>query len=113
MDEFKIGPVPTPWNKGKLVGQKTPLKLKEIGLSASGFKSLAERGNWRSSISVSTASCGLAICSSEGSRSLSRRAGRCTSDRGPTKDVATGAVQDHGADAERFIRVDQAVRSHV
>jgi hypothetical protein len=21
----------TPWNKGKLVGQKTPLKLKEIG----------------------------------------------------------------------------------
>jgi hypothetical protein len=27
-----------PWNKGKLVGQKTPLELKEIGLSASGFK---------------------------------------------------------------------------
>ena len=30
MDEFKIRRVPTPWNKGKLVGQKTPLKLKEI-----------------------------------------------------------------------------------
>jgi hypothetical protein len=30
MDEFKIRPVPRPWNKGKLVGQKTPLKLKEI-----------------------------------------------------------------------------------
>jgi integrase len=30
MDEFKIRVVPRPWNKGKLVGQKTPLKLKEI-----------------------------------------------------------------------------------
>ena len=30
MDEFKIGRVPRPWNKGKLVGQKAPLKLKEI-----------------------------------------------------------------------------------
>ena len=30
MDEFKILCVPRPWNKGKLVGQKTPLKLKEI-----------------------------------------------------------------------------------
>jgi hypothetical protein len=30
MDGFKIRVVPRPWNKGKLVGQKTPLKLKEI-----------------------------------------------------------------------------------
>jgi hypothetical protein len=30
MDEFKIRRVPRPWNKGKLVGQKTPLRLKEI-----------------------------------------------------------------------------------
>ena len=30
MDEFKIRRVPRPWNKGKLVGQKAPLKLKEI-----------------------------------------------------------------------------------
>ena len=30
MDEFKIQRVPRPWNKGKLVGQKAPLKLKEI-----------------------------------------------------------------------------------
>src|ERR1700722_7808355 len=30
MDEFQIRVVPKPWNKGKLVGQKTPLKLKEI-----------------------------------------------------------------------------------
>ncbi len=30
MDELRIRAVPTPWNKGKLVGQKAPLKLKEI-----------------------------------------------------------------------------------
>jgi hypothetical protein len=30
MGEFEIRVVPRPWNKGKLVGQKSPLKLKEI-----------------------------------------------------------------------------------
>jgi integrase len=30
MHEFRVRLVPGPWNKGKLVGQKTPLKLKEI-----------------------------------------------------------------------------------
>jgi len=30
MDEFRLRVVPTPWNKGKLVGQKVPLKLREI-----------------------------------------------------------------------------------
>ena len=30
MDESNIRVVPRPWNKGKLVGQKAPLELKEI-----------------------------------------------------------------------------------
>ena len=30
MDKLRIRVAPTPWNKGKLVGQKAPLKLKEI-----------------------------------------------------------------------------------
>src|SRR5271155_1521305 len=30
MEELRIRVVPTPWNKGKLVGQKAPFKLKEI-----------------------------------------------------------------------------------
>jgi hypothetical protein len=30
MDEFRVRLVPGPWNKGKPVGHKTPLKLKEI-----------------------------------------------------------------------------------
>jgi hypothetical protein len=45
LHEFRIHVVPTPWNKGKLVGQKAPLKLKEIWAIHGGFKSFAERGN--------------------------------------------------------------------
>ena len=30
MDEAAVRPHPEPWNKGKLVGQKAPFKLKEI-----------------------------------------------------------------------------------
>ena len=30
MDEAVVRPHPEPWNKGKLVGQKAPFKLKEI-----------------------------------------------------------------------------------
>jgi site-specific recombinase XerC len=30
MDEFRVRSIPQPWNEGKLVGQKAPLKLKEI-----------------------------------------------------------------------------------
>jgi hypothetical protein len=30
MDEFGFRGIPRPWNEGKLVGQKAPLKLKEI-----------------------------------------------------------------------------------
>jgi hypothetical protein len=39
MDEFKIRPVPRPWNKRKLVGQKPLSNSRKFGLSASGFKS--------------------------------------------------------------------------
>jgi hypothetical protein len=46
MDEFGIRVVSGPWNKGKLIGQKAPFKLKEIGLSVCGFRSFAEHWNW-------------------------------------------------------------------
>jgi hypothetical protein len=45
MDEFKIRVVRRPWNQGKLVGQKAPLKLKEIWAIRSAFKSFGERAN--------------------------------------------------------------------
>ena len=63
MDEAVVRPHPEPWNKGKLVGQKAPFKLKEIWRSASGSSCFAEREISRYSTSVSTASCALAISS--------------------------------------------------
>jgi hypothetical protein len=44
--------------------RKHPSSLRRSGLSAFGFKSSAERGNWRCSILASTANSGPAISSS-------------------------------------------------
>ena len=38
-----------PWNKGKLIGQKPPLKMKEIWLSGFDCNLTIEPGNWRCS----------------------------------------------------------------
>jgi hypothetical protein len=68
MDEVVIRAA-SPWNKGKLIGQKARSNSRKFGRYASGFKFILERGNWRCSTSVSTANCGLAIWSSSASRS--------------------------------------------
>ena len=52
-----------PWNKGKLIGERPPLKLKDIGSSGFDFNWIIEPGNSRCSISPSTASCAGAIWS--------------------------------------------------
>jgi hypothetical protein len=46
----------TPWNKGKLVGQKPPLRLKEIWAIRIRLQLPSEPGSSRSSISHWTAS---------------------------------------------------------
>ena len=43
MDDFGIRVVPTPWNKGNLVGQKAPFKLKEIPDYAATSASFSKR----------------------------------------------------------------------
>ena len=50
-----------PWNKGKLIGQKSPLKLKEIWAIRIVCNWQTEHGNWLYSIWPSTASCAAAI----------------------------------------------------
>jgi hypothetical protein len=63
MDEAVIRPHPEPWNKGKLVGQKAPFKLKEIWAIRVRLQ-LFRRGEISLySTLVSTASCALAISS--------------------------------------------------
>ena len=62
MDEFKIRRVPRPWNKGRVLSKKAPLKLREIWAIRCQLHSSGERGNSRCSILASTVSCGPATC---------------------------------------------------
>jgi hypothetical protein len=50
-----------PWNKGKIVGQKAPFKVKDIWALRVRLQWETGCGNSRSSISASTASFGDAI----------------------------------------------------
>lgn len=50
-----------PWNKGKLVGQKAPFKLKEIWAIRVRLQLAGRRRELALSISRSTASCAPAI----------------------------------------------------
>jgi site-specific recombinase XerC len=112
MDELRIRVVPTPWNKGKLVGQKAPLKLKEIWairVRLQVYCRTRELALFDLGIDSKLRACDLLKV--EGSRRLSRRAGRCPGDHRATKDFKTRAVRDHGVDANRFDRLDEAVRS--
>ncbi len=54
-NQLRVEAQRTSWNKGKMIGQKTPLKLKEIWLFAFGFRRAGDRENWLCSIWQSTA----------------------------------------------------------
>src|SRR5271156_3230301 len=110
MDEIRIRVVPRPWNKGKVVGQKAPLKLKEIWairVRLQVFRRTRELALFNLGIDSKLRACDLLKLRvrdiSHGERISARR-------RGATKDFKTRAVRDHGVDAQRFSRVDQAVR---
>ena len=114
MDEFQIRRVPRPWNKGKLVGQKTSHKLKEIWairVRLQVFSRKRELALFDLGIDSKLRARDLLklkvgdVCHGE------RVAAR--SDRGATKDFEPSAVRDHGVDADRFSRLDQSVRSRV
>jgi len=63
MHEAIVRAHPEPWNKGKLVDQKAPFKLKEIWVIRVRLQLFAEREISPYSTLVSTASCALAISS--------------------------------------------------
>ena len=114
MDELGIRVVPTPWNKGKLVGQKAPLKLKEIWairVRLQVYRRTRELALFDLGIDSKLRACDLLklkvrdVC--HGGRIA------VTGDRRATKDFKTRAVRDHGVDANRFNGLDQAVRSRV
>ena len=118
----KFGVVPRPLEcKGKLVGQKAPLKLQgDLGYPGPALPSLSGERARISAVSIFGAStASLRACDLLKLRCVSNHTShgeriRCTGDRGATKDFKTRAVRDHGVDAQRFSRkVDQAVGSRV
>ena len=56
LQAIQIQPRPVPWNKGKVIGQKPPLKLKESGRSESDY-------NWRAVSETSYCSTSPSIAS--------------------------------------------------
>src|ERR1700719_405662 len=111
MDEAVVRPHPEPWNKGKLVGQKAPFKLKEIwairvkapAVSQSA-RSRAIRPWYRQQAAR------LRSRQAEGPRHLPRRPRRRAGHRHATKDLSTGAVRDHRVHAGGRRRLDQGGR---
>jgi hypothetical protein len=101
----------TPWNKGKLVGQKAPLKLKDIWAIRVRLQ-IADRTRehalFNLAIDSKLRSCDLVklrvrdVC--HGSV-VAARHGHAT------KDSTTGAIRNHGADARIIAEVDPSSRS--
>lgn len=86
-----------PWNKGKTIGAKPPLRTKHVGLSGPSFRSKVAFGTLRSSTSPSVASSVVAI-SSPSKLMMSRRVAmprieRLSGKRRPVKFELTEATR--------------------
>ena len=99
-DEFGVRLVSSPWNKGELVGQKTPLKFREIWairVRLQGFGRMRELALLDLSIESKLRACDLLKL--KGSRCLPRGPSRCASDRRAAKDfkpVGSRSTRRHG-----------------
>ena len=60
-DLFDPRPAFTPWNKGKLIGAKPPLRPNTSGRSAPSSRLRGASATWLCSISRSTAGCAAAM----------------------------------------------------
>ena len=78
-----------PWNRGKLVGQKAPLRLRDIWA----IRVRLEIGDRKRELALFN----LAL---DSPRYRARRSNRRARDCHATEDPAAGAVRDHGADTQ-------------
>jgi len=111
MDEAVVRAHPEPWNKGKLVGQKAPFKLKEIWairIRLQLFRRTRDLALFDLGIDSKLRACDLVrlkvrdIC--HGDRVAAR------ANRHATKDLSTCAVRDHRVHAGGRRRLDQGGR---
>ena len=113
MDEFRIRVVPRPWNKGKLVGQKAPLKLKEIWairVRLQVFCRTRELALFDLGIDSKLRACDLLKLKVRDVRHGERVAAQAIVVQQKTSRPCS---RNHRADPDGFSRLDQAVRSRV
>ena len=101
-----------PWNKGKLVGQKAPLKLKDIWairVRLQLYDWTRELGLFNLGIDSKLRACDLVALRV---RDVSH-GGVGPSDHHAAEDSTTGAIRDHGDDARCRRRVDQPCSAEI
>jgi hypothetical protein len=110
MDEVVTRAV-SPWNKGKLIGQKAPFKLKEIWairFRLQIYSRTRELALFDLGIDSKLRACDLVKLKVRDISHGERIAARAIVLQ--KKDLQTGAVRNHRTDAIRSGRLDQAVR---
>ena len=98
-----------PWNKGKLVGQKSPLKLKEIW--AIRVPARAGRSQARAGVVQFGHQKQIARLRSRATarpRCRARRSNCSANHRHATENPATGSIRNHGAHTQVGLRMDSA-----
>jgi hypothetical protein len=90
----------TPWNKGKLVGQKAPLKLREIWAIRTRLQMAHKVVVSPCSTWPSTANCAAVISSDCAYATLAGLTSSATSDGDAAENKATSAVRNHGANTK-------------
>ena len=100
-----------PWNKGRLIGQKRPLKPKDVWTIRVRVQLEARKRNLAMFNSRHRQQAqALRPCSGEDRRRMRRREGSRSSDRDSEEDRPAGAVRDHRADPECYRQVVGRVR---
>jgi hypothetical protein len=95
-------PVPSkraPWNKGRLIGQKRPLKPKDVWAIRVRLQ-LQDRKRDLAlfNLAIDSKLRGCDLVRLQGGRRMRRRQGAGSWHRDSKKDGATGPVRNHGAD---------------
>jgi hypothetical protein len=84
-----------PWNKGKIVAQKAPFKIKDIRALRVRLQRKAACANSPYSMWDSTANFEVVTLGAQGQGHLPRRAGRLPRDGDAAQGAAPGSIRDH------------------
>ena len=104
----------TPWNKDKLLGQKPPLKVKEIwAIRIRLQRGIIEPGNSHCSTLPSTANCAGVIWSRCASTIWPRQSYRQPRDCHAEENTAVSAIRDHRPNEGCDGRMDRRRRSKI